>query len=161
MDGKITVNQILFTLILGGLAALWGISDKGSEVEANPNIIIEPPTTEPNDVPVVEWETIVMNVSAYCPCEICCEDFADGITASGHKIQKGDKFAAAPRKYPFGTEMIIPGYAGDKVVEVKDVGGAIKGNRLDIYFDTHGEALEFGRRKEHPVKVRINKLPEK
>ena len=102
----------------------------------------------------VEWKTVKMNVSAYCPCEKCCEDFADGITASGHKIKAGDFFVAAPREYSFGTEMKVPGYNNDRIVKVEDVGGAIKGNKLDLFFHTHQDALDYGR-KEVDVKVRI------
>jgi 3D (Asp-Asp-Asp) domain-containing protein len=43
-----------------------------------------------------------------------------------------------------GTRLYIPGY-GHGVVE--DRGGAIKGpRRLDVYFDSHGDALDYGRR---------------
>lgn len=94
-----------------------------------------------------QWKTVAMNVSAYCPCVICCENFADGITASGHRIKPNDVFVAAPRKYPSGTEMIIEGYAGGKIVKVEDVGGAIKGNKLDLFFHTHAAALQFGRQQ--------------
>ena len=107
-----------------------------------------------------EWDTILMNVSAYCPCEICCEGFASipvssgkRKTASGHTIRVGDKFIASPRTYSFGTEMIVPGYNNDRVVIVQDRGGAIKGNCLDLYFDTHQEAKIWGR-KDVLVKVR-------
>ena len=175
MDGRITINQILFTLVLGGTVALFGVMKVAAErkielekakEEAGQTLDklldsledalkgINTEESEPN-IPAPEWETITMNVSAYCPREICCEDFADGTTASGHKIKPGDVFVAAPHKYPFGTEMMIPGYADGKVVEVKDIGGAIKGNRLDVFFATHQEALEFGRIEQHPVKVKI------
>jgi 3D (Asp-Asp-Asp) domain-containing protein len=87
-------------------------------------------------------ETLTMNVSAYCPGPCCCGDFADGITASGHQIKRGDRFVAAPSNYAFGTTMMIPGYG---TVPVLDRGGAIKGNKLDLYFDTHAEALQWGR----------------
>jgi len=53
--------------------------------------------------------------------------------------------AADTKFYPFGTEMYVPGY-GWGVVE--DRGGAIKGpNRIDLYFDSHDSALQWGRRK--------------
>lgn len=53
--------------------------------------------------------------------------------------------AADTRYYPFGTRMYVRGY-GYGVVE--DRGSAIKGaNRLDLYFDSHGDALQWGRRR--------------
>jgi hypothetical protein len=53
--------------------------------------------------------------------------------------------AADTKYYPFGTRMYVPGY-GWGVVE--DRGGAIKGkNRIDLYFDSHSDALQWGHRK--------------
>ena len=85
-----------------------------------------------------------MEVTAYCGCEKCCGQYADGITANGHVIHPGDKFVAASKTFQFGTKMYIPGYGQ---VVVKDRGGTIKGDRLDVYFSTHEEALKWGRQK--------------
>ncbi len=79
-------------------------------------------------------------VTAYCPCEKCCGKWADGITASG-KPAVG-KIVAAPPEIPFGTVLSVPGYAPDAVDQ--DSGGAITGNRLDVLFATHQEALNWG-----------------
>jgi len=99
------------------------------------------------------FQTVKMRVTAYCPCEKCCGRYADGVTACGHKIQPGDYFVAADRRFAFGAEMIIPGYNSDKAVEVLDRGGAIRGNRLDVFFHSHQEALNWGV-KYLDVKVR-------
>ena len=40
----------------------------------------------------------------------------------------------------------IPGYAEGKPVPVLDRGGAIKGNRLDVFFPTHQAALNWDRK---------------
>jgi len=53
----------------------------------------------------------------------------------------------------FGTKLVIPGYATERPVEVLDRGGAIKGNRLDVFFPTHAEALKWGRQKVEVVVV--------
>ena len=87
---------------------------------------------------------IEMEVTAYCGCEKCCGTHSPGITASGYKIRQGDKLIAAPEAFLFGTRMYIPGYGHSSI---KDRGGSIKGNRLDVYFSTHEEALQWGRRK--------------
>jgi len=99
---------------------------------------------ESNGEETSEWESIKMRVTAYCPCSKCCGRYSDGVTACGHKIRMGDTFVAADRRYPFGTEMLIPGYGNSQRVQVLDRGGAIKGNRLEVFFDTHEEALEWG-----------------
>lgn len=100
-----------------------------------------------------EWQTVQMRVTAYCPCPKCCGKYSDGKTACGHKIRPGDAFVAADKRYSFGTEMIIAGYQNGQPVKVLDRGGAIRGNRLDVFFHSHEEALEWGV-KYLDVKVR-------
>ena len=92
----------------------------------------------------VPFTIVEMDVSAYCPCELCCGKFADGVTASGRPAE--GFLVAAPPEYPFGTWMSIEGYAGGLPVPVLDRGGAIKGNKLDLLFDSHEAALEWGRK---------------
>ena len=102
-------------------------------------IAIEPPAP-PSRV-------VRMEVTAYCPCTKCCGPSAQGITASGKRVNYNNgKFVAADTsRLPFGTRVVIPGYASSEEVEVIDRGGAIKGNKLDLYFPTHAEALVWGR----------------
>lgn len=95
-----------------------------------------------------------MRITAYCPCGRCCARNRDGKTSSGHKIKRGDAFVAADRKYPFGTEMIVPGYNNSEPVKVLDRGSNIYGNRLDVFFNSHQKAREWGV-KYLPVKVLI------
>lgn len=92
---------------------------------------------------------IMMEVTAYCPCPRCCGPRAQGITASGRRVSyNGGRFVAADtRILKFNTKLLIPGYAGAQPVEVIDKGGAIKGNKLDVYFPTHQEARKWGRQK--------------
>ena len=78
-------------------------------------------------------------ITAYCPCEKCTGKVdPDGITASGKKASPNHTIAAPP-EFEFGTKLYIDGIT----YEVEDRGGAITGKRLDIYFDTHEEALAF------------------
>jgi len=85
-----------------------------------------------------------MIVTAYCPCEKCCGRWADGVTASGRPVTfNGGRFVAADRSVPFGTMIHVPGYG---TVPVLDRGGAIRGNRLDVFFPDHTQALKWGRR---------------
>ena len=92
----------------------------------------------------LEWKTLTMRVTAYCPCPKCCGEYSDNITANGHSISQGDRFVAADRRFSFGTQMVIPGYNNSNTVKVFDRGGAIYDNRLDVFFNTHQEALEWG-----------------
>ena len=86
--------------------------------------------------PIVEEYVI----TAYCHCVKCCGK-SDGITASGEKAIEGIT-VAMDKSIPLGTKIYIDG-VGERIVQ--DRGGAIKGNRIDLYFDSHLKALNFGR----------------
>ncbi len=90
------------------------------------------------------WHVVRMRVTGYCTCRKCCGKFSDGKTASNRRIRKGDVFVAADKYYRFGTQMIIPGYNSTQSVQVLDRGRVIKGNRLDLYFDSHSQAKKWG-----------------
>lgn len=93
--------------------------------------------------------TMWMTVTAYSPDARSCGKWADGITASGYSVEtNGFKSVAADtRLLPFGTVLSIPGYHNGRLVPVLDRGGAIKGDRLDVLFPTHEEALQWGRQR--------------
>lgn len=120
--------------ILSFTAAVSGTTQV-KEVELKdpfPPAIVEEVVKEP------EYEWISIKATAYCPCAKCCGK-SDGITSSGVVATSGHT-VAAPKKYPFGTQMEINGI----VYTVEDRGGAIQGNKIDIFFDTHEEARAFG-----------------
>lgn len=79
-------------------------------------------------------------LTGYCACAICCGK-TNGITASNTHAT-ANRTIAADSRYAFGTKMIILG----QVYTVEDRGGAIQGNHIDIYFNTHAEALQFGKK---------------
>ena len=87
--------------------------------------------------------------AAYCACPKCCGKWADGITASGTKATAKRTIAVDSNLIPLGSKVEIEGL-GTYIAE--DTGSAIKGKIIDIYFDTHEEALKFGRQK---VNIRI------
>jgi 3D (Asp-Asp-Asp) domain-containing protein len=99
--------------------------------------------------------------TGYCPCQQCCGWRRDwlgrpvyasgslagqrkqvGVTASGVRARKGT-IAADTKLYPFGTVFFIDGYGYG---QVEDRGGDIKGEHVDLFFRSHEEALEWGRR---------------
>ena len=80
----------------------------------------------------------VYKVTAYCACMQCCGK-TNGITASGTHAT-ANRTIAAPKTFAFGTKVVINGVT----YTVEDRGGAIQGNRIDIYMDTHSEALQWG-----------------
>lgn len=83
-------------------------------------------------------ESGVYKVTAYCSCMQCCGK-TNGITASGTHAT-ANRTIAAPKTFAFGTKVVINGIT----YTVEDRGGAIQGNRIDIYMDSHSEALQWG-----------------
>ena len=103
-------------------------------------------------------------VTGYCNCGRCCGwrrrwyVFGEpvynygrmkgrpkevGVTSSGTVAGRGT-IAADISAYPYGTKMDIPGYG---VGVVRDIGGSIKGEHIDLWFPSHEEALAWGSRK--------------
>lgn len=84
----------------------------------------------------------ILKVTGYCPCKICCGEWADGLTFTGDIAGYGcvaiDPDAGILR---MGQRVYIEGY-GYGVCN--DIGGAIKGWEADVCFNTHEEALKWG-----------------
>ena len=92
--------------------------------------------TEGTTTAVVNGETY--KITAYCSCSKCCGK-TTGRTASGTQATAG-RTVAAPAKFAFGTKLNIGGH----IYTVEDRGGAIQGNRIDIYVNSHSAALQWG-----------------
>lgn len=84
-------------------------------------------------------------ITAYCSCSKCCGK-KTGRTASGTKATAGRTVAAS--NFKFGTKLKING----KTYVVEDRGGAVKGNKIDVYMNSHSAALAWGV-KYLPVEV--------
>lgn len=80
----------------------------------------------------------VYKITAYCPCMKCCGK-TNGRTASGTTATAG-RTVAASSNFAFGTKLNI----GGRIYTVEDRGGAIKGNKIDVFVNTHAEALQWG-----------------
>ncbi len=87
-------------------------------------------------------DVISMVATAYDPGPISCAPYADGRTATGHIAGRG-VCAVDPAFIPLGTQLWVEGYG---YALACDTGGAIKGNRIDLCFNTYSEAIAFGRR---------------
>ena len=81
-------------------------------------------------------------VTAYCACELCCGEWADGKTFTGEIATEGVTIATYPDDIPLGSTVYIEGI-GERVAQ--DIGGAIHNKRIDVFFSQHSDALAFGR----------------
>lgn len=102
----------------------------------------------PEELPAVE-SLGEFKITAYCPCEQCCGVWAtkrDGAVkgASGRVLVHGYSIAVDPSVIPYGSIVEING----REYRADDCGGSIKGNRIDVYMDSHDDAVEFGVRHE-------------
>ena len=89
--------------------------------------------------PAQRIESRVMQVTAYSLGDKGMND--KGITANGEKALEG-RTIAADSSIPFGTQIYIPQLG--KTFTVTDRGGAIKGDRLDMYMENRKDAIKFG-----------------
>ncbi|GAB7057244.1 MULTISPECIES: 3D domain-containing protein [unclassified Paenibacillus] len=64
-----------------------------------------------------------------------------GITASGTRVTEGRTIAVDPKVIPIGWWVYIEGLGFRRA---EDTGSAVKGNKIDVYFDSHDYALRFG-----------------
>lgn len=101
-----------------------------------------PPQTQPA---TGSWQSLgTYKLTAYCSCKQCCGkepgDPGYGITATGATAVAGTTIAVDPRVIPYGSSVKV----NDLIYMAQDTGGAINGNRIDVYFDDHQDALIFG-----------------
>lgn len=88
--------------------------------------------------PIVPGSVVPMEITAY---GLGC-DAPGPVTASGVEPVAGHTIAADPAVLPIGSIVRI---AGKGQRQVQDVGSAVKGRTLDLYFDDCDEARRFGR----------------
>jgi len=110
-------------------------------VKTETEIVIEKKPVYVTEVKEIEKETewfyfVATGYSANDPLQ-----GTNNITATGKEIKKG-MIAVDSKIIPLGTRIEIKDMG---VFVAEDTGGKIKGNRIDIYFETKEEAKEFGR----------------
>lgn len=118
-----------------------------STTQDTETVIYEPISTPVAAAPVQpEPESLgEFKVTYYCPCEVCCGEWADGITASGTQATQGRTVAANPQLLPYGSEILVRFEDGaEETYTVEDTGSALKGSHIDIFMDSHEAALSEG-----------------
>ena len=124
--------------------------EKSGGVEQEKNIVAE--TDEALVILENKKESLgEFKLTAYCSCEKCCGEWAlnrpkdengkDIVYGStGTILVAGTSIATDPSVIPYGSQVEINGH----IYTAHDTGGAIQGNRIDVYFDNHQDALNFG-----------------
>ena len=89
-----------------------------------------------------EFEKELFKITAYCSCEKCCGEWADGLTYIETPAHWGT-IAVDPKDIALGSVVKIQGFP-KTLFFAEDIGGAIKGKHIDIWFPSHKQALKFG-----------------
>jgi 3D (Asp-Asp-Asp) domain-containing protein len=78
-------------------------------------------------------------ITYYCPCTSCSGEWGYS-TATGVRAEEGRTIAVDPKVIPYGSKVTINGH--EYIAE--DCGGAIKGNKIDIFIEDHDKANSLG-----------------
>ena len=131
----------------GGTAEAAEEPEPVQYIPDEPKVVTLPEIEEPE--PPTLTSIGEFTITAYCACEKCCgkdpSHPAYGITASGTEATQGRTIATDPSVMPTGMVVYfdgIDGLTGGYIAE--DTGAAIKGNKIDRYFDGQQVALEGG-----------------
>jgi len=141
---------IIAVIILSGLISILTWRGMRKDLTPQPEIVI---TIEPaHNQPVIMGEVKGLEklgefkLTAYCSCSKCCGKYADNrpngkvVGATGEELIAGYSIAVDPKVIPYGTVVLING----QEYKAMDCGGKVKGNRIDVYFSDHSEAVKFG-----------------
>lgn len=114
-------------------------------------------TNSENKEAPTEYKAVYdVKATAYCLCKKCCGKSTDdpnyGETSSGLRIIPGTGMkviAVDPNLIPLGSKVYVEGLNGAKdygYAIAADQGSAIKNNKIDLYMETHQQALNWGKK---------------
>lgn len=156
---------LIFLLIVLSLGFALGYTvahaqdcaDQSTEQEVPQDILATETPQDAAERPAEDYSSLdrleligTFTATAYCPCVKCCgiwsedhpsrgEDYVQK-TRAGTIPEEGRTIAADWDVLPEGSEVILDGHT----YIVEDRGGAVKGNSIDIFFESHEAAVEFG-----------------
>lgn len=142
------VVVVIVYILIGCMIIIALITDARSNSEANATALVETEIIQLKLYQVADPETLVVEATAYTSNDQGMD--GKGITKSGLPADFG-VVAVDPEVIPLGSMVHIPGIG---YAVALDTGGAIKGNRIDIYMESRDDALEWGRQK---VEIKVFK----
>ena len=138
------------TISVGKDVTVLGASEGGYtmvQYDGMIGYVLEDCVVDSVDIKKLGGTPTLFTVTAYCPCQKCCGSYSPEVrggvphTATGTIPAEGRTIAVDPSVIPYGTSVYIDGY-GTFVAE--DCGGGVKGNHIDMYFENHEAACNFG-----------------
>ena len=140
---KVTCQTVTRNPVAEVIGVGTGSMEAAAEPYATP-VIGDGIITLPTGEVLTYTDTATIRATAYTHTDKGCNT----VTSTGSTVHRGT-VAVDPRYIPYGTRMFIVSNDGECVygiAEAEDCGGDIKGDRMDLYFPTHQECIQFGRR---------------
>lgn len=147
----------LISIFIGGTGAYFLVKKNESVKIHTYSLLKEKVQDEKEPQEVIRednknMEPIKAELTAYCNCEICSEEWGSQ-TAMMTVTKKG--VVAAPEEISLGSILYIPAlkeYKDDGIFSVEDRGGAVKVKAdgtyiIDVWFSNHDDVVNFGRKK--------------
>ena len=154
MEGALYLASVALIVCTACAAAdfVTAPPEQSEPVIVEQQLVVEPKVLEPvkieeplpSEEPEPQQPEIVslgeFKLTHYCPCPKCCGQWSDGITYTGTTATEGRTIAVDPKVIPLGSTVVI----GGQEYIAEDVGGSIKGNRIDVFMESHEAALIEG-----------------
>ncbi len=147
-------RQIISATLLLALGTLSSVivSDASPAPDTAEVILAEEANALLNESPITisqpdagaDVKSVVATIVTAYSSEVAQTDDTPYITASGTRVRQG---VVAANWLPIGTKVRIPDLFGDQVFVVEDRMHSRHTNRLDVWFPTRAEAVQFGARK--------------
>ena len=126
--------------VKGSSIQLWELSPL-----ADKQLVLDQALVKPIDnITTIGRKKVYIDIdkSKYTKMSVEATAYTDTRTATGVKPYKG-VIAVDPKVIPLYSKVYIPGYG---MATALDTGGAIKGNKIDLFFEDLKEVYLFGRR---------------
>ncbi len=149
LDSLTSWNNLTGELIYpGDVLIVSGNVKAPGTVESEPDKVAAAFVPKSSPPPVSDAKEMFVTATAYTAyCTGCSGTTAYGIDLRSNPNQK--VIAVDPKVIPLGTKVWVEGY-GEAIAG--DTGGAIKGNKIDVFIPTYGSAMEWGVKK---VKIKV------
>lgn len=127
-----------YTVTKEDLLAVPTVTASENTEELVPEAVKNAPVIQPDQTAVPGAYLGEFKASGYCSCQKCSGGYTK--TYSGTTPKANHTISADLNVFPLGTKLVIDGIT----YTVEDKGSSVNGNRLDIYFASHADALAFG-----------------
>lgn len=143
-EGKNGLKRITYRarIVDGKEVSRETISEEVLREPVHEIVISRNPTSLGSRGAYVGKRTLTLLATAYDPGPGSCGKYANGITCNGKRAGYGI-IAVDPKVIPLGSKLLVPGYGYGIAA---DVGGAIKGNRIDLGFNSRPAAFKWGKK---------------